>query len=145
MNRQTIIYAGAILASLVVARPADAAYWTVDKLVRHADGSPFRCDVWPKHRYGPKQNKCIVRVVFRREPHIGREAAAVIECETGGTWNERSKNRNSTASGLAQFLTSTWRHTKYANHSVFHPVYNVLAMRSVRLADGSWRQWVCKP
>jgi hypothetical protein len=142
MIRAFAVVAGVF--ALVSAESASAAHhhhWTVEKLARHAHGNPFRCKV--ARHWGPKQNRCIVRVVWRDRPTIGREAEAIIDCESG--WDETQVTPPYGASGLAQFLPSTWRRYKWRNKSVFHPVFNVLQMRAVRMIDGDWGQWVCKP
>lgn len=134
----------AFVASLVVGTStADAAKWTPAKLAAHAHGNPWRCKVAPD--WGPKQNRCVVRVVWQDRPAIGRQAERIIDCETGGTWDERSVNPDSGAAGLAQFLRSTWRRYRYRIHSRLHPVYSVLQMRVVRMADGHFGQWACRP
>lgn len=137
-----------ILATLAVATTPGLAEakprLQVDDLVKHAKGDPWRCDIDRDGRYGPKQNQCIVRVVFRREPRVAREAAQIISCES--RWDEFAKNRSSTASGLAQFLRSTWARTPHGHKSVFQPVYNIKAMRWLYQASGhTWQQWSCRP
>jgi hypothetical protein len=136
-----VVYAVAILSVAISARPAAAAKWNVAKLVRHADGNPFRCKV--ADDWGPKQNRCIVRVVWLDRPSIGREAEAIIACESG--WDERQVTPPYRATGLAQFLPGTWRSYRWRHKSPKHPVFNVLQMRVVRMIDGDWHQWVCRP
>lgn len=144
-RRQTILFAVLMLCALLVARPSPAAgaYWTVPKLVKHAAGNPFRCKV--ARHWGPKQNRCVVRTVWLDRPAIGAQAERIIDCETGGTWDEGDVNGRSGATGLAQFLRSTWRAYRWRHKSPKHPVFNVLQMRVVRMADGDWHQWVCRP
>ena len=50
----------------------------------------------------------------------------------------------SSASGLFQFLDSTWARHGIAGFSVFDPVANALAAARL-VADEGWSQWVCKP
>lgn len=71
------------------------------------------------------------------------EARAVAACESHG--DPHAKNRTSTASGLFQFLDSTWHRQGYPAFSVFDPYLNALAALRIRDRDGSWRQWECKP
>ena len=64
-------------------------------------------------------------------------------CETGGSLNPYSKNRYSSASGVFQFLRSTWASTPYANESIWSPYSNAMAaawMESV----GRGGEWVCR-
>jgi len=119
----------------------DAA--TVSGLVKRAHGNPFRCNTGSQ-AYSAAENKCVVRVVFKREPSIARRAARIIRCESN--WNEREVNGSSGASGLAQFLRGTWRALprRLSRHSVLHPVWNVRGMRYLRMHDGDFHQWVCQ-
>jgi soluble lytic murein transglycosylase-like protein len=77
------------------------------------------------------------------------ELRAVARCESG--LDPFNVNPSSRASGLFQFLPSTWagRWGGYRYHqlgfSVFDPVANALAAAQVVTRDGSWRQWVCRP
>lgn len=55
----------------------------------------------------------------------------------------RAKNRRSTASGLFQFLTSTWAGTPYGHFSIWSAYANAMAagwMHSV----GRGGEWVCR-
>lgn len=71
------------------------------------------------------------------------EAFAVARCESH--LNPLAKNRSSTASGLFQFLSSTWARQGYPAFSVFDPYLNAMGALRIRDANGSWRQWECKP
>lgn len=64
-------------------------------------------------------------------------------CETGGTFDPYAKNRHSTASGLFQFLTSTWASTPYASYSIFDPYANALAAGWMH-AHGRGAEWACR-
>lgn len=69
--------------------------------------------------------------------HLYRVAA----CESG--FDPSAKNPRSTASGVFQFLTSTWASTPYARESIWSPYANALAaawMHSV----GRGGEWVCR-
>ena len=74
------------------------------------------------------------------------EALAVSWCES--RWNPSAKNRSSSASGLFQFLRSTWQ--RYGEGSVFDPVANVRAaaamtQRYEELGHWRWAGWSCQP
>jgi len=139
----------ALLVGAVLLVPPNAAaahrHLTFRQLVRHAAGNPFKCDIGHKGVYGQGQLHCITRVVFRRQPWMGREADRIITCESG--WDRWEVTPPYSASGLGQFLPSTWRNLprRISRHSVFSPVWNVIGMRYLRLQDGSWREWVCRP
>lgn len=72
------------------------------------------------------------------------ELRSVAACETGGSFNVFSYNRGSGASGLMQFLPSTWAAQGIAGFSVWDPVANVLAAARIVAREG-WRQWACSP
>lgn len=72
------------------------------------------------------------------------ELRAVASCETGGTFDPYARNSSSSASGLFQFLDSTWASQGIPGFSVFDPVANALATARIVARQG-WRQWVCKP
>jgi hypothetical protein len=63
-------------------------------------------------------------------------------CETGGTFDPRSQN-SSGASGLFQFLGSTWRSTPFARFSVWSPYANALAAGWMH-AEGRGGEWSCR-
>lgn len=67
----------------------------------------------------------------------------VASCESG--FNTYSVNSSSTASGLFQFLNSTWRTNLYSGFSVFDPVANALGAAWLVRQDGGWREWQCRP
>lgn len=56
-----------------------------------------------------------------------------------------SKNSSSTASGLFQFLDSTWNRAGIPGFSVFDAYANALAAARLVQTDGSWREWSCAP
>lgn len=63
------------------------------------------------------------------------------QCESGG-WRW-ARNPSSDASGLFQFLGSTWRSTPYGRLSVFDPYANALAAGWMH-ANGRGGEWVCR-
>jgi hypothetical protein len=65
------------------------------------------------------------------------------DCETGGTYSPRSLNSSSSASGLFQFLPSTWRTTPYGRFSVFSPYANALAAGWMHV-HGRGSEWECR-
>ncbi len=71
-------------------------------------------------------------------------ALAVARCESG--FNPNAKNPSSSASGVFQFLSGTWRTTSYAGYSPFNAWANIQAAHQVFVRDGySWREWSCQP
>lgn len=64
-------------------------------------------------------------------------------CETGGTFSPYAKNPHSTASGLFQFLTSTWATTPYARFSIWDPYANALAAGWMH-RNGRGNEWSCR-
>lgn len=70
------------------------------------------------------------------------EARRVAACESHT--NPLAKNRTSTASGLFQFLDSTWARAGVPGLSVFDAYAN--AYSAVRMASAhGWHEWVCQP
>lgn len=71
-------------------------------------------------------------------------ALAVAQCESG--FNPSAYNPSSGASGVYQFLGSTWATTAYADYSRLNAWANVHAAHQVFVRDGySWREWSCRP
>ena len=68
-------------------------------------------------------------------------AMNVAWCES--RYHPNSVNSDSGASGLFQFLPSTWAFTPYANYSPFDPKYNALAAAWLYHRSGPG-QWVCQ-
>ena len=68
-------------------------------------------------------------------------AMNVAWCES--RYHPNSVNSSSGASGLFQFLPSTWAFTPYASYSPFDPKYNSLAAAWLYARDGP-SQWVCQ-
>jgi soluble lytic murein transglycosylase-like protein len=68
-------------------------------------------------------------------------AMNVAWCES--RYHPNSVNSSSGASGLFQFLPSTWAFTPYASQSPFDPKYNALAAAWLYNRDGP-SQWVCQ-
>lgn len=71
------------------------------------------------------------------------ELQRVGTCESHLT--PSSKNTSSTASGLFQFLDSTWARAGVPGFSVFDPYANAIAAARLVRSDGSWREWSCQP
>lgn len=83
----------------------------------------------------------LIRSVFG--PYAG-QALAVAACES--SYNPGAVNPSSGASGVFQFLASTWAGTSYAGYSRFNAWANVNAAHQVFVRDGySWREWTCQP
>jgi hypothetical protein len=61
-------------------------------------------------------------------------------------WVPNGLDASSGASGLFQFLRSTWAGTSYRYASPFNADANIRAAHEVFVRDGySWREWVCQP
>jgi hypothetical protein len=68
-------------------------------------------------------------------------ALRIAKCESG--YNPNAVNRSSGASGLFQFLPSTWAHLPWAGQSVFDPVANAQAAAYYYQHSGPG-PWQCK-
>jgi hypothetical protein len=84
----------------------------------------------------------LIRAIFAPLGQIAVDwALRVAACESG--FNPNAYNRSSGASGLFQFLPSTWAHTPYAGRSVFDPDANARAAAWLYQQDhGS--AWTCR-
>jgi cell division protein FtsL len=74
-------------------------------------------------------------------PGAQQWALRVAKCESG--YNPNAVNRSSGASGLFQFLPSTWASMPQHNQSVFNPVANAQAAAVLYQRSGP-NQWSCK-
>jgi len=100
--------------------------------------SPWNCNRVPGSDYTSRELVCVIRRVFGPGWRVALEVA---RCESG--LDERQVTPPYSASGLYQFLPSTWRGTPYAHRSIFHPVQNAKAARWLVAHDGGWREWTC--
>lgn len=64
-------------------------------------------------------------------------------CETGGTFSPYSKNPFSAATGLFQFMPSTWTTTPYAHHSIWSAKWNSLGAAWMHKV-GRGGEWECQ-
>jgi hypothetical protein len=79
------------------------------------------------------------------EAHFGANtdgALRVMDCESGG--NPTAYNTSSGASGLFQFLGSTWRRVG-GEGDVFDPAENIARAATLSKGGTDWRQWTCQP
>jgi hypothetical protein len=79
------------------------------------------------------------------EAHFGVNtdaALAVMDCESGG--NPGAYNASSGASGLFQFLGSTWRRVG-GEGDVFDPAENIARAAVLSKGGTDWHEWTCKP
>lgn len=82
---------------------------------------------------------CVRRGALKYRQSFGA-MLAVARCESN--LNPRAYNRSSGASGLFQFLPSTYRSTPYGGHSIFSAKYSALAAGWM-WAHGRRGEWVC--
>ena len=108
-----------------------------------ATALPGQCDQLDKSRFTPREVRCVIRRVW--EPVLVAPATRVAHCES--RLNPLAYNRGSGASGLYQFLGSTWRGSwnPHRRTSPFNAVANVRAARVLYKMTGGWSQWSCKP
>ena len=64
-------------------------------------------------------------------------------CETGGTFNPKAYNDSSGASGLYQFIGSTFASTPYGRFSIWSPYASALAAGWMH-AHGRGDEWACR-
>ena len=89
----------------------------------------------------PEIAKDIYDAFSPQGPAAVQWAVNVAYCES--RYHPNSVNSSSGASGLFQFLPSTWAFTPYAAYSPFDPKYNALAAAWLYQRDGP-SQWVCQ-
>jgi Transglycosylase SLT domain len=89
----------------------------------------------------PEIAKDITDAFSPQGPAAVQWAMNVAWCES--RYHPNSVNSDSGASGLFQFLPSTWSGTPYANYSPFDPKYNALAAAWLYSHYGPGR-WVCQ-
>lgn len=112
---------------------AEYWHWEAQKLRRRVRQLERR---WrPTSRYAMRLASAAFGVPYRQLERVAR-------CETGGTLSPAAYEPSTGASGLLQFLSSTWRRTPFARFSVFDPVANALAAAQIVAREG-WRQWSC--
>ncbi len=86
----------------------------------------------------------IVQIIYNAAAMYGQsgdDMLRVASCESG--LNPNAVNGSSNASGLFQFLPSTWATTPYAGADIFDPVANAEAAAWM-WANGRRGEWVCQ-
>jgi hypothetical protein len=73
------------------------------------------------------------------------DMVSVSYCETAGTFDPAIVNPRSHATGLFQFLGSTWQHTPFAALDRRDPYANAMAAAWLVRHDGDWHEWDCRP
>ena len=71
-----------------------------------------------------------------------RDMRRIAQCESN-MGAQKTAQPGSGASGLFQFLPSTFARTPFAHFSVFDPIANALAAGWLVRRDGGWREWSC--
>jgi hypothetical protein len=91
---------------------------------------------------GVEQWRSLVEVYFGGNTD---RALRVMACESGG--NSNAANPSSSASGLFQFLASTWERVTGENYpgSVFNGESNIRAAAKLSNGGSDWSQWSCRP
>ena len=103
---------------------------------------PGQCNQLEFGTFTPREVRCVIRRVW--EPVLVAPATRVAKCES--RLDPLAYNRGSGASGVYQFLGSTWRGrwNPHRRSSVFNTVANVRAARVLYRLQG-WRPWSCTP
>ena len=122
-----------VAAARLCAQPALAHAWTappmLDPFVQPVDDIDFDVEPLDPHTY-----------LYQQAPDLAQRLDCIISLESG--WDPNSQNRRSRASGLAQFLPSTWAITPEGQRgaSVFEPFANIDAAIWLARTHG-WTQW----
>lgn len=91
-----------------------------------------------RHRWAPTVEYAIALACASQPDLDCGWLKRMISCESGR--DPFSKNRHSTARGLAQFLRGTWSGNRYSRFSVTDPIANALgaAWLAIRNGYGPW-------
>lgn len=103
---------------------------------------PGQCNDMEFARFTPPEVRCVIRRVWG--PQLAPAATNVAQCES--RLDPLAFNHSSGASGVFQFLYSTWAASwnPHRRHSVFNTVSNVKAARVLYRLQG-WSPWSCSP
>lgn len=86
---------------------------------------------------------CVEELI--RQRHIGEPEAAwllrIPGCES--SWNPELPPNSAGATGLFQFLPSTWAGTPYGDHSIYSAFWQSRAAAWLYEKDGGGSEWVC--
>jgi len=123
-----------LLAELVDMRRRHAWYWGEPETAGDPTFRGMGSDV--------EQWRPLVAVYFGANTDA---ALRVMACESGG--NESAKNPRSSASGLFQFLASTWEKVTGEDYpgNVFDGESNIAAAAELSGGGSDWSQWSCQP
>ncbi len=80
-----------------------------------------------RHRIGEPEKSWLLRVP---------------NCES--SWNPELAPNGAGATGLYQFLPSTWAGTPYGNHSIYSARWQAEAAHWLYSKDGGGSEWVCQ-
>src|SRR4051794_28306891 len=122
-----------VAAACVSAQPTLVHAWPAspiaDPFVQPVDDIDFDVQLLDPHTY-----------LYQQAPDLAPRLDCIISLESG--WDPNSQNRRSRASGLAQFLPSTWAMTPegQSGASVFEPFANIDAAIWLARTHG-WTQW----
>jgi hypothetical protein len=152
---------GALSVGAVAAEPpetpAAAVTVTVVDRVEGRSAAEWRAEYLRMRRlaYQRRQRILSLEATLPRQPNVAEAinlacTAYRVSCAT--LWRKArcesrlyrfAQNRSSNASGLFQFLPSTWRTTPYAGFSIFSAHANALAAGWMH-ANGRSGEWVCR-
>lgn len=120
-----------------------AEWWAKRAVQARRDANARRATIRRLHldlRHDPTIAES-VRLAAIAYPAFSTERAwAIIRHESQG--NPNAKNKSSTASGLYQFLTSTWASTPYRHESIWSPLAASLAAGWMH-EQGRRCEWWC--
>ena len=140
------------LDTTVSTDPEPAAPATTVQVERTLQGR--NVEQWHKIAARYLSRKRSLERAVRRDPETTTaiQVACVIYGHCGELWRKArcesrlwryARNPSSGASGLFQFLPSTWRSTPFGYLSIFDPYANALAAGWMHSA-GRGREWVCR-
>lgn len=136
--------------------PATQATITVDQVVDGKTAVQWHGDFIRMRRLAYARRRRILQLeaTFRHQPTVSEalNLACTVYGHCAELWRKArceshlyrfAQNRSSYASGLMQFLPSTWRSTPFAGFSIFSAYANALAGGWMH-AHGRGGEWVCR-
>ena len=121
----------------------DAHWWAMRAQQARRDANARRLTIRRLQRtlrYSPTIQEAVTLATIAYPAFTESRAWAIIRHESQG--NPNAKNRSSTASGLYQFLTSTWASTPYGRTSIWNPYAASLAAGWMH-QQGRRCEWWC--
>lgn len=133
-------------ANITTYQGKDATWWAKRAQQARKDANARRNTIKRlKHtiRYSSSIQECVHLATIAYPRFTESRAWQIIYHESWRSGKQFAKNRHSTASGLYQFLTSTWASTPYSGTSIWSPCASSLAAGWMH-QNGRGGEWAIK-